>query len=560
MNPGSDSLVIVRLTKSASRPRQRRNRRSAWLIGALFLAVAFTPVEDETAAWPRQGEYVGKLVCMECHEDEANKIEAGWHRAVVHSEILLGCETCHGPGKQHSDNEDNEPALITHPDKLGSMSRGRLCAQCHADQIKFHGGDPVGFLAAGKKCTSCHRVHEKKAPVDHPGVHFETRAAADQANKPVGAKQCLTCHPLRNSLLERSHHHGFAAGKDSKGCETCHGNGTQHVASGGLSRLITRPDLAGDGVATCRSCHEQVDAKEFHWRGKHNPLLSEDMTCTTCHQVHQARFIPTMPSRNPRPPTEGRAPTNAVCAKCHEPAYGILDNTIHELLGRRDIPLSQGCGACHEGSMEHVRHAGRKDLVESMHGTDAKFQAETCAQCHSADTAMHRARSGAHHKHQVTCLTCHSPAAPTTEVRKDASRRCTECHQQQAAEFKLPNHHPVPEGKMGCTDCHDPHSARPRLRNRQLRSESCVKCHKQYRGPFVFAHQASRTDGCVACHSPHGSINKLLLKQPTTQQNCLQCHGDFPSFHDQTSGAVFTDCLKCHTQVHGSNHSRYLFR
>ena len=98
------------------------------------------------------------------------------------------------------------------------------------------------------------------------------------------------------------------------------------------------------------------------------------------------------------------------------------------------------------------------------------------------------------------------------------------------------------------------------MRNRQLRSDACVKCHKEYRGPFVFAHQASRSDGCVTCHSPHGSINKRMLHQPTAQQNCLQCHGDFPSFHDQTSGAVYTNCLKCHTQVHGSNHSRYLFR
>ena len=113
---------------------------------------------------------------------------------------------------------------------------------------------------------------------------------------------------------------------------------------------------------------------------------------------------------------------------------------------------------------------------------------------------------------------------------------------------------------MDCVDCHEPHSARPRIRDRNLRHTSCVQCHTQYRGPFVFNHQASRTDGCVACHTPHGSTNRRLLKQPRTQQNCLQCHGDFPSFHDQTAGAVFTNCVNCHTQVHGSNHSRFLLR
>ena len=48
--------------------------------------------------------------------------------------------------------------------------------------------------------------------------------------------------------------------------------------------------------------------------------------------------------------------------------------------------------------------------------------------------------------------------------------------------------------------------------------------------------------------------------QATTQQNCLQCHGDFPAFHDMTVGAEFTNCLNCHTEIHGSNHDRFFFR
>lgn len=540
------------------RPRKRSRRGPLGLVGVLFLAVAFAPVQDKTAAWPRHGEYVGKLVCMDCHEQEAVAIEGGTHRPVIHSEILLGCETCHGPGKRHADDEDNDPALITHPDKLDPVTRERLCSQCHADQIQYHGGEMAGFLAAGKKCTTCHQVHKKALPVLHPDIRFETRAAASQAAKPVGARKCLGCHPIRNTLLEQSAHHAMAAAKDPKGCETCHGNGSLHVETGGLSRLTTRPDLAADGAATCLSCHAHVDPKEFHWKDQHDPLLSKGLTCTSCHRVHEPMSAASSSLvAAPKPATSA---SNAICAKCHEPAFGVLQGTIHELLGRRDIPLDQGCGGCHPGGLEHAMQAGRKHLVESLRDTDAETQAKTCAQCHSSDAAMHRSRSGAHHKAQVTCLTCHSPAAPKHEMRQDASHKCTQCHKKVEAEFHLPNHHPVLEGAMSCADCHDPHSARPRIRNRQLRSESCVKCHKQYRGPFVFAHQASRTDGCVTCHSPHGSINKRLLRQPNSQQNCLQCHGDFPAFHDQTAGAVFTNCLKCHTQVHGSNHSRYLFR
>ena len=113
---------------------------------------------------------------------------------------------------------------------------------------------------------------------------------------------------------------------------------------------------------------------------------------------------------------------------------------------------------------------------------------------------------------------------------------------------------------MHCSDCHEPHGERRRIRDLTLKQKTCLKCHKQYRGPFVFAHQADRSDGCAVCHVPHGSPNRRMLRQATSQQNCLQCHGDFPSFHDQTVGAVFTDCLRCHTEIHGSHFSRFFFR
>lgn len=113
---------------------------------------------------------------------------------------------------------------------------------------------------------------------------------------------------------------------------------------------------------------------------------------------------------------------------------------------------------------------------------------------------------------------------------------------------------------MRCSSCHDVHGDRRRIRDHVLTEQRCVECHPSYRGPFVFAHQASRTGGCIVCHVPHGSANRRLMRQVSTQQNCLSCHADIPAFHDQTQNSVFTDCIRCHTQVHGSNHSRFLLR
>ncbi|MEZ5962771.1 MAG: cytochrome c3 family protein [Planctomycetota bacterium] len=510
--------------------------------------------QEKTAPFPRAGSYAGEAVCKDCHEEQWEAIHGGAHRAVVEASELRACETCHGPGKAHADDDDNDTLLITHPPDLG---RGvvAFCGRCHAEAARAHGGDLQGFLAAGKTCTTCHEVHRKTPPAaPHAGVAFFMRRdqAAHADIGRVGAAKCVECHPLRDQALAAGAHAHLAASHTADGCETCHGPGSLHVETGGLARLITRPDRAGDGPATCRSCHEEVDPQDFHWKDRRKPLLSSTLTCTTCHSIH-GRVSPD--------PAPSAAPvTNEACGTCHEPAFAVLEGTIHDTLGRRTTPLAEGCAACHPGALAHAESGGKPSLVESMHSSSASLQQDTCLRCHEHESALAHLAVGSHARHEVSCLSCHSPAAKRGEVRRDAETKCTACHQAVAAEFAQPNHHPVPEHAMGCSDCHDPHGARPKLRDLELRQDRCVRCHSQYRGPFVFAHQASRSDGCVVCHQPHGASNKRLLRQHTTQQNCLQCHADFPIFHDQTAGAVFTNCLNCHTEVHGSNHARYLFR
>jgi len=519
--------------------------------------------QDPTAPFPRKGKYVGKETCQECHEDAWDAISEGHHRGVVHGEGLLGCETCHGPGHAHAEDDDNDPALITLPAALAPGHQPRVCGQCHGDQIEGHGGDMAGLIAAGKGCAACHLVHEEIPDAPRPGVVFGSRVAAEAEAELVGSAKCVTCHPIRDALLEDSHHSSLAAAAADHGCEACHGPGSVHVKTDGVARLISRPDMAIDGEQTCRSCHQDVDPIEFHWPGGDNPLLSTGMSCTTCHTVHEPKTPAPQSAIDPHTGEalrSGEPPTNRLCVTCHAPAFDVLRGTIHQSLGQLDGPLSIGCGACHEGAERHARAGGRADLVESMHGTDARYQEQTCGACHDRDDSLRHHRSGVHFRNEVTCLSCHSPAAPIADVRADAESKCASCHAAVAAEFRMPNHHPVHEGHMGCSDCHNPHSARPKLHDRELRTESCLNCHREYRGPFVYSHQASRLDGCVTCHTPHGASNRRMLRQATTQQNCLQCHADFPAFHDQTSGAVFTNCLSCHTEVHGSNHSRYLFR
>lgn len=557
------------------RPPSRLHALRALLLLTPLLVALTTLPQDPTAPWPRKGAWLGKEICLDCHEQEGNAIAAGHHATVIGDGALHACETCHGPGQAHGDDADNATHLITHPRKVGQRTLVALCGQCHRDQIAAHGGDPAGFVAAGKDCTACHKVHEEIPATPHAGLRFDARTASLTA-EPTGAARCLECHPLRDQLLAQSVHHSLAAAADPTGCEQCHGNGALHAETGGLARLITRPDRAADGIQTCRGCHAGVDPVEFHWVDRPAPLLSSGLTCTTCHRVHE--IAPPGVSKVDPDTGQHEPVTNALCAQCHAPAmqvpggaqptehaprsaaHGSLAGTVHETLGLPDTPLAIGCGACHLGAEAHARAGGRKELLEPLGSARAAKQLSTCGKCHEQDEHLLHVRAGAHHRNDVSCLHCHSPAPARDRVRTDAERNCASCHRAVEASFRQPNHHPVPEGHMACSDCHEPHGARSRIRDLELRERRCVTCHTQYRGPFVFAHQASRSDGCVVCHAPHGSSNKRMLLQATPQQNCLQCHGDFPAFHDQTQGSVFINCLNCHTEVHGSHFSRYLFR
>jgi mono/diheme cytochrome c family protein len=106
------------------------------------------PAPDDTAPFPRRGEYLGKEHCIECHGSEAKLIRGGAHAPVVAHADLLGCETCHGPGALHGKDADNDPALITFPPVLSPENQRVLCGRCHAPEIAGHGGDPAGFAMA----------------------------------------------------------------------------------------------------------------------------------------------------------------------------------------------------------------------------------------------------------------------------------------------------------------------------------------------------------------------------------------------------------------------------
>ena len=185
---------------------------------------------------------------------------------------------------------------------------------------------------------------------------------------------------------------------------------------------------------------------------------------------------------------------------------------------------------------------------------------------------------------QSGCESCHGPASKHVAIGGAGREKfifnpgrnpeaCFQCHLEIRAEFHLPQHHPVIEGKMNCVQCHDPHGqdimkpagglAMARL------NQSCAQCHREQTKPVIFEHPALR-EGCTVCHNPHGSINAKMLTARDSNL-CLRCHAQVPgtgvagSFfigntrHDafMSFGTCWT--AGCHAAIHGSNTQPYFF-
>ncbi len=250
-------------------------------------------------------------------------------------------------------------------------------------------------------------------------------------------------------------------------------------------------------------------------------LLLAAISCGTLS--HQAVVLPDVPG--------AKYVGSADCEQCHDEICRSFKTADHaRLIAKGKNGLDAGCESCHGPCSLHEDSGG--DVKPPYSFTAGRPQQMSLSGRFPQQTAR---------------------AIETV---------CYKCHMDVRGQFNLPNHHPVPEGRMTCIQCHPPHKGIAMAGgSTQLLSqeENCTQCHAEQKGVYVFEHEAMR-EGCTTCHIPHGSVNaKLLTERNSTL--CLKCH-----FQEIKSGAVLIGGVDhssrlsqgtcwsagCHEAVHGS--------
>ncbi|WP_084684991.1 DmsE family decaheme c-type cytochrome [Methylohalobius crimeensis] len=263
------------------------------------------------------------------------------------------------------------------------------------------------------------------------------------------------------------------------------------------------------------------------------------------------------------------------CLKCHDEDYEYPVMAIFETPhGSQEDPRAPfaglQCEACHGPGRAHTAKVmpGEERPAVIVFGESSSAAPErqnaACLQCHRTRGRI-QWNGSVHESSRLVCASCHRIHSREDPVLDLATQPqvCFRCHQRQRADVHKMSVHPIRFGKMVCSDCHDVHGGPgPVLLRRPTLNETCYQCHPEKRGPFLWEH-APVPEDCTHCHLPHGSNHPALLKKRPPLL-CQQCHSQagHPSIAYSGTGlagplqaaVLAKGCLNCHSQVHGSNH------
>jgi DmsE family decaheme c-type cytochrome len=293
-----------------------------------------------------------------------------------------------------------------------------------------------------------------------------------------------------------------------------------------------------------------------------NPVWAKEITDWGRINPKLKRVLPLKSTGNPDDEKE--------CLLCHKKYIGAFGKTIHAkiFVSRKGNLLGSACETCHGPMVRHLRGKTRKERnssVVSFKSISQKKKDYICLQCHDRGSNDYW-QGSLHEMSDVTCSDCHYILKKRSKrgpyISENPNKTCFQCHRGIRAKFRRASHMPEKERKVLCSNCHDAHGGPgDSLLKRPTVNETCYQCHQEKRGPNIWEHPPVR-ENCSNCHDPHGSNFKALLKLKPPYL-CQQCHMN--EFHPSSiyegsdlanneERIIEKSCLNCHSVIHGSSH------
>ena len=319
------------------------------------------------------------------------------------------------------------------------------------------------------------------------------QAPAAKVGEFAGSETCALCHADLANKFSSNPHSELALMHGGKGvtCESCHGPGQAHVASGGdPTKILQLSKMSPKQIdATCLGCH--ATAHPNFLRSDHAKAA---VSCTNCHSIHGLDLT-----------VKRAAPTTPVASD--EKKSGLSPRLFGEL------KPNASTGDPLQWSADSIEIAGgNPNLLRAP-------QPQLCFSCHSdvkpafSQPIHHKVNEGL-----MKCTDCHDTHGTfgNSQLRSTADQNmiCTKCHTETRGPFVF--EHAAVKAE-GCLACHSPHgSQNARLLNVPNINQMCNQCHSPVAAGTIHGMGAGSAEvqQCISCHTMiHGSnINPALIR------------------------------------------------
>jgi len=247
-------------------------------------------------------------------------------------ELNIGCESCHGPGSEHS-NAGGLGKFIVTPKYLTPERESMICGACHTrskanDKDGLHVENPLdqnnkmmtpGSTRAAFLATNVTRHDASNVVADgemwadgkHSKKHHQQYTDFIKTKKYRNGTKLLTC----------------------ASCHDVHAPGTDQRQLSGTS-----------DNSLCKSCHTTVTDVGAHMTAKTGFNMGSSTTCLQCHVTKTAKSG----SGNPTSYFTGLSGTKYYQNDISSHVFDVPLKTSVSATNAMPIPYTDSCGACHQ--------------------------------------------------------------------------------------------------------------------------------------------------------------------------------------------------------------------